>query len=69
MKNFALGTLLLASSMAYADRSVDEIYPNTCGVCHGAGVAGAPTAHDATLWQPRLTPRAWMALWKVCTTV
>lgn len=53
MKRFALGALLLASSMAYADRSVDEIYPNTCGVCHGAGVAGAPTAHDATLWQPR----------------
>ena len=47
MKKFAVAALLMASSLAYADRSVDELYPKTCGVCHEAGVAGAPKHGDA----------------------
>lgn len=54
MKKFALGALMLVSTFAFADRPVDELYPRTCGVCHTAGVAGAPTSHDAALWQPRM---------------
>ena len=53
MKKFAVAALLMASSLAYADRSVDELYPKTCGVCHEAGVAGAPKHGDAASWKTR----------------
>ena len=54
MKKFAVAALLMASSLAYADRSVDELYPKTCSLCHAAGVAGAPKTHDPAMWKPRL---------------
>lgn len=54
MKTFALGALLLASSMVHADRPVDELFPRTCGICHTAGVGGAPLAHDPAQWQPHV---------------
>lgn len=53
MKKFAVAALMLVASAAYADRSVDELYPRTCGVCHVAGVGGAPKAHDEAAWKPR----------------
>ena len=53
MKKFAVAALLMASSLAYADRGVDELYPKTCGVCHEAGVAGAPKIGDAVAWKTR----------------
>ena len=53
MKKFAVVALLMASSLAYADRSVEELYPKTCGVCHEAGVAGAPKIGDAATWKTR----------------
>ena len=54
MKTLLASALMLVSSLALADRSVDELYPKTCSVCHAAGVANAPKAHDAALWQPRI---------------
>lgn len=31
-----------------------SVYDATCGVCHAAGVAGAPKAGDKAAWAPRL---------------
>lgn len=53
MKKLALAALFAASSLAYADRSVDELYPKTCALCHAAAVAGAPKTHDPAQWKPR----------------
>jgi cytochrome c5 len=30
------------------------VFDQTCAVCHGAGIAGAPKAGDKTAWAPRL---------------
>jgi len=32
----------------------EEIYNKYCVVCHSAGVAGAPKAHDKDAWAPRM---------------
>jgi len=32
----------------------EEIYNKYCVVCHSAGVAGAPKAHDKDAWAPRI---------------
>ncbi|RIK89357.1 MAG: cytochrome c5 family protein, partial [Burkholderiales bacterium] len=32
----------------------EKIYKGTCGVCHEAGVAGAPKHGDKAAWTPRL---------------
>jgi len=54
MKKLAFAAALaLSTVMAHADRAVDEIYPRSCGVCHAAGVAGAPKTGDAAAWQAR----------------
>ena len=48
--------LLFAAAVAgpvAAEPNMDK-YNKSCGVCHAAGVAGAPLAHDATAWAPRL---------------
>ena len=31
-----------------------EVYEGACKACHGAGLAGAPKAGDATAWAPRI---------------
>ncbi len=54
MKKFAVAALVLASSFAYADRSVEELYPKSCTMCHAQAVAGAPKTGDAAAWQPRV---------------
>lgn len=32
----------------------EKVYKGTCGVCHEAGVAGAPKHGDKAAWKPRL---------------
>lgn len=55
MKKFAVAAaLILASSVAFADRSVEELYPKSCTMCHEQGVAGAPKTHDVAAWQARV---------------
>lgn len=54
MKKLAIAALFFGSTLVYADRAVEEIYPRTCAVCHAAGVAGAPKPGDAAAWQPRV---------------
>jgi cytochrome c5 len=31
-----------------------QVYEQVCSACHGLGIAGAPKAGDAALWQPRI---------------
>lgn len=50
-----LAGFIITSSYADADqqkKSVD-IYNQYCSVCHMAGVAGAPKAHDQAAWTAR----------------
>lgn len=35
-------------------KSGEEVYNETCGVCHNAGVAGAPKLDDKAAWETRL---------------
>ena len=37
-----------------AQQEGKAIFDKACNVCHSMGVAGAPRAHDAAAWQPRL---------------
>ncbi len=49
----SLITLFIASSsVAIADGK--KTYDGACGVCHGAGVAGAPKLGDKEAWAPRI---------------
>ncbi|HYL02843.1 MAG TPA: c-type cytochrome [Steroidobacteraceae bacterium] len=32
----------------------EELFQQTCSVCHGAGIAGAPKAGDKAAWAPRI---------------
>ncbi|WP_426417168.1 c-type cytochrome [Aestuariirhabdus sp. LZHN29] len=43
--------LLLSTSVFAADGKA--VYEKACQVCHAAGVAGAPVAHDAAAWSAR----------------
>ncbi|ANG61383.1 hypothetical protein A8C75_02145 [Marinobacterium aestuarii] len=53
-------TLILAAVAALslpmtanAERGGEEIYNTKCGVCHAAGIAGAPKLGNAEEWAPR----------------
>jgi cytochrome c5 len=56
MKALITGLVLFVASgfAVAADRSVDELYPRTCAICHAAGVANAPKTGDAATWGPRV---------------
>ena len=52
-------TLLLASALVLAAAGANaadgkSVYDKTCGACHSAGAAGAPTLGDKAAWAPRL---------------
>jgi cytochrome c5 len=36
-------------------RSGEEVYQQSCAMCHAAGLAGAPKTGDKAAWQPRLS--------------
>ena len=40
---------------AAAGGAGETLYKQTCQMCHGAGVAGAPKLGDKTAWAPRLS--------------
>lgn len=46
-------SFLFASVSLAADAGKD-LYTKTCGVCHAAGIAGAPRYGNAADWQPRV---------------
>jgi cytochrome c5 len=43
-----------AATPAAAGAAVPALYTQACGVCHAAGVAGAPKLGDKAAWAPRL---------------
>lgn len=54
---------------AQALRAGEQIYRETCSVCHAAGVAGAPKFGDKVAWKPLiaegqavLTAHAWVGV-------
>lgn len=44
----------LIFTMSAQGFDVEAKYTQSCGACHGMGVAGAPKAFDVAAWQPRL---------------
>ena len=38
-----------------AAKDIEKTFQKTCGICHVAGVAGAPKMGDNRAWAPRLT--------------
>lgn len=49
----SLSLLSITSAASAADAGKD-LYTKTCGVCHAAGIAGAPRYGNAGDWQPRI---------------
>ncbi|PCJ15909.1 MAG: cytochrome c5 family protein [Gammaproteobacteria bacterium] len=50
----ALGLCLMGASLTVSASAIEDKYNTTCFACHGTGAAGAPVAHDAKAWSPRL---------------
>lgn len=48
----AVATVTLSANVTAQDGKA--VYEKACQVCHNIGVAGAPKAHDAAAWEPRL---------------
>jgi cytochrome c5 len=70
----ALGSVVLSGAGmqdagAQVLRAGEQIYRETCSVCHAAGVAGAPKFGDQAAWKPLiaegqavLTAHAWVGV-------
>jgi cytochrome c5 len=55
MKKLALlATIVAATSFNANAFDVDAKYKQSCSICHGMGIAGAPKAFDKAAWEPRL---------------
>ncbi|QSX30310.1 c-type cytochrome [Shewanella cyperi] len=48
----AVASLAMAGSVSAQEGKA--VFEKACHVCHAMGVAGAPVAHDAAQWEPRL---------------
>jgi len=46
--------LLLSAAPAAADEG-QEVYDETCSMCHAEGMAGSPMFGDKAAWAPRIT--------------
>lgn len=49
----AAAAALMVPAAAMAERDGATVYNAKCGVCHAAGVAGAPKIGDAAAWAAR----------------
>lgn len=54
MKKAILVALTLGASLAAHGFDAPAKYSQTCAMCHGTGVAGAPKAFNAADWAPRM---------------
>jgi cytochrome c5 len=52
--NSALAPPAPAAAVAAVDLPGEEVYAQVCGVCHTAGVAGAPKTGDKAAWAARI---------------
>jgi len=43
-----------AGAVAALPTTGEELFKQTCSVCHGPGIAGAPKAGDRAAWAPRV---------------
>lgn len=51
----SISTLFIASTaVAMADGEGKKTYDEACGVCHTAGIAGAPKLGDKAAWTARI---------------
>lgn len=55
--NKVMDALIPTANAAGADKG-KATYDSTCGVCHGAGIAGAPKFGDKAAWAPRIAQGA-----------
>ena len=54
----ALALALVAAFAAPGARAQGKaVYDQACGVCHNAGIVGAPKLGDAKAWEPRIPRR------------
>ena len=53
MKKLFAAILMCSAVGALADPAPAK-YQNSCFACHSTGAAGAPIAHDAAAWEPRM---------------
>ena len=55
LKTTIISAFLCLTVTAFAaDDAGKKTYDEACGVCHNAGIAGAPKFGDATAWAPRI---------------
>ena len=50
----AEGPAAAAGTTAAVPKTGKELFEQTCSVCHGQGIAGAPKAGDKAAWGPRI---------------
>jgi len=55
MPELAVAEQAAPAAPAAADLTPQQIYENTCMVCHAAGVSGAPRSGEEADWAPRLS--------------
>ena len=53
MKRLLAAILVCSAAGVMADATPAK-YQTSCFACHATGAAGAPLAHDAAVWQPRM---------------
>lgn len=53
-KILVLSLLSLGIAVSAQAATTEQRYAQACSNCHGAGVMGAPKAHDKAAWAPRL---------------
>ncbi len=46
--------ILMSSAVGALAAPAPPQYQKSCFACHSTGAAGAPLAHDAAAWQPRM---------------
>jgi len=54
LKTSFFTVFLSVSVSTFADDAGKKTYDDACGVCHAAGIAGAPKFGDAAAWAARI---------------
>lgn len=54
MKELCVLLAIAGFSVNLYAKDVEKTFQKTCGVCHVAGVAGAPKVGDKAAWDPRM---------------